>query len=257
VGFTPDGESLVIKVNGQSQTVSLDAQLSFTDQSVMADQFARSVEDFPVFGKAVNNQTQYVLPDRFSGPPSLNLDYQLIDDTPNAVVTGSDKNDFIKVANANSQGKAVDAGAGDDVIDGGVGSAFVTGGSGSNTFFLDGRAEGVSWSTITDFKLGTDKATIWGWKEGVSRVQFIEEDGGAPGYKGVTLHFENLLPSGAADGQTNDSLNSLTFSGKTLADFGAGSVEELNAQIAAGINPAFMTGVSEDEFGAHGYLYIS
>jgi Ca2+-binding RTX toxin-like protein len=257
IGITPDGKFLVIKTDGASKTVSLDSQLAFTDKSITADELSKTLDLTPVFKSVVNNQTEYVLPEKFTGPQGLNLDYQLIDDKPNAVVTGSDKNDFIKVANANSQGKAVDAGAGDDVIDGGVGSAFVTGGSGSNTFFLDGRAQGVSWSTITDFKLGTDKATIWGWKEGVSRVQFIEEDGGAPGYKGVTLHFENLLPSDAAVGQINDSLNSLTFSGKTLADFVASSVQELNAQIEAGTNSTFMTGVSEDQYGVHGYLYIA
>jgi Ca2+-binding RTX toxin-like protein len=214
----------------------------------------------PVFSSVRDGKTEYVLPEQFTGPASLNLDYQLIDDTPNAVVTGSDKNDFIKLANTESDGKAVDAGDGDDVIAGGGGSTFVTGGGGSNTFFLDGRAEGVSWSTITDFKLGGDggdKATIWGWKSGVSKVARIDENGGASGYEGVTFHFENLLPSDAGFDDRNPNWNSLTFSGKTLADFGASSIDELNAQIMEGSNPVFLTGVSVDEFGSHGYLYVS
>lgn len=257
IGLTPDGRSFVIKIDGVSQTVSRDALLDFADKTVAVADFIRSMDPIPVFSSVVNGKTIYVLPDKFTGPASLNLDYQLIDDTPNAVVTGSDKNDFIKLSNTNSIGKAVDAGAGDDVIDGGVGSAFVTGGAGSNTFFLDGRASGVSWSTITDFKLDVDKATIWGWKSGVSQVARIDDNGGAPGYEGVTLHFVNLLPSEAGFEDRNSNWNSLTFSGKTLADFGARSIEELNAQITAGSNPTFMTGVSVDEYGAHGYLYLS
>ena len=62
--------------------------------------------------------------------------------------------------------------AGADVIDGGTGSTFISGGGrvDADTFFLDGRGAGVSWSTITDFEQGLDRATIWGWKAGVSRV---------------------------------------------------------------------------------------
>jgi serralysin len=101
-----------------------------------------------------------VLPDRFTGPAELGLKYQLIDNTLNAVVTGSRDNDFIKMLNGASYGKAVNGGLGNDVIDGGVGSTFISGGGGSNIFFLDGRASGVSWSTITDFSVGIDKATV-------------------------------------------------------------------------------------------------
>ena len=115
----------------------------------------------------------------------------------------------------------------------------------------------MPWSTITDFKLGVDKATIWGWKSGVSKVARVDEGGGATGYEGVTLHFENLLPSGANDGDRNSNWNSLTFSGKTLADFGADSLDGLNAQIASGSNPFFITGQTVDDFGTHGYLYIA
>ena len=91
----------------------------------------------------------------------------------------------------------------------------------------------------------------------MSKVAALDASGGAEGYKGVTLHFDNLLPSDAGQGATNASLNSLTFSGKSLSDFGAGSIAELNAQIAAGDNPLFMTGVVEDQYGSHGYLYVA
>lgn len=192
----------------------------------------------------------------YDGPVDF-LDFILIDDTQNAIVAGTNYNDFIKLSNTNSAGKAVDGGGGDDVIDGGVGSTFISGGGGSNTFFLDGRASGVSWSTITDFAIGVDKATIWGWKQGISKVAGIDAPGGADGYKGLTLHFENLLPSDASITDKNSNLNSITFSDKTLSDFGVSSVEALNAQIAAGDNQFFMTGQTVDDFGTHGYLYIA
>jgi hypothetical protein len=85
----------------------------------------------------------------------------------------------------------------------------------------------------------------------------VEEFGGAEGYKGLTFHFENLLPSGASDEDRNSSWSSITFSGKTLSDFGASSMEALNAQIAAGTNPLFITDQTFDDFGTHGYLHIA
>jgi microcystin-dependent protein len=202
----------------------------------------------------------YALPEAFTGSESLNLDYQLIETADNAVVIGGDSNDYIKVASTHSIGKAVDGRGGNDLIDGGVGSTFISGGSGSNTIFIDGRASGVSWSTVTDFKLGQDKVTIWGWKLGVSKVSTLNSEvntGGAEGYTGLTLHFENLLPNDAVAEQTNLNFNSITFSDQRLSDFGATSLDELNAQIAEQTNSHFQVGVISDTFGDHGYLYIS
>jgi len=204
----------------------------------------------------------YTLPDLFTGLASLNLKYQLIETADNAVVYGSSDNDFIKVSSANSLGKAVNGGGGNDVIDGGVGSTFVTGGgttANSSTYFLDGRAPGTSWSTITDFKLDIDKATIWGFVKGVSSVDasFTNFNGaGAAGYEGLTLHFKNLLPSGQTSG-TNANLNSITLSGRTLQEFGASSLTELNNQINAGTNSNFLVGATQDSAGTHGYLFIN
>lgn len=256
IGLTPDGKFLIIKANGITKTVAIDSVLEFSDASSSASDLPNQIKPIPVFASVVSGVTQYVLPEVFAGPQSLNLKYQLIDTTPNAVVRGSVDNDFIKVAHETSDGKAVDAGEGDDVVDGGVGSTFITGGGGSNTFFLDGRAPGVSWSTITDFKLGTDKATIWGWKQGLSRVAAVEISG-AEGYQGLTLHFENLLPDDAAPGQTNLTLNSITLSRLGLSDLGVSSLEELNAQIASGGGGYFQVGSVSDQFGDHGYLYIN
>ena len=259
IGVSPDSGYLLIKVDGVTQSVPLGSSLSFNGRTVTTSDLTSSIIVQPVF-QSSGGSNGYALPEVFTGQASLNLDYQLIETADNAVVIGGATNDFIKVASTNSIGKAVDGRAGDDVIDGGAGSSFISGGAGSNTIFLDGRVPGVSWSTVADFKFGQDKATIWGWKAGLSRISTIFTDfntGGAEGYKGLTLHFENLLPDGAAPGQTNSNFNSITLTGLTLADFGATSLANLNAQISAGTNSHFIVGQTVDAFGEHGYLLLS
>jgi Ca2+-binding RTX toxin-like protein len=267
VGITPDGLSLIIKINGVLSSVLRGENLVFTDRSLSTEDLIDIKEDVPVF-LSNSDSSGYALGEIFTGPASLGLQYQLIETADNAVVIGSTANEFIKVSSTNSSGKAVDGGGGSDVIDGGVGSTFVSGGSGIDgtpnhartTFFLDGRAPGTSWSTITDYLIGSDKVTIWGWKQGVSKVSTAFSNynyGGAEGYEGLTLHFENLLPDNAAPGQTNSNLNSITLSGLMLEDFGASSLAELNTQIANKTSNYFQTGIVSDQFGDHGYLFFS
>jgi hypothetical protein len=256
IGLSPDGQYLLIKVGGVTQSFPVGSSLSFNGNTVTTSDLTNSITLQPVF-QSSGGSNGYTMPEVFTGPASLNLDYQLIETADNAVVIGGATNDFIKVASTNSIGKAVDGGAGDDVIDGGVGSTFISGGAGSNIIFLDGRAPGVSWSTVTDFKLGQDKATIWGWRQGVSKVSVLNEQGGANGFEGLTLHFQHLLPDEADSDQINSNFNSITLSGRTLAEFGVTSLEDLNAQIIAGTNSHFAAGKTVDDFGEHGYLLLS
>jgi Ca2+-binding RTX toxin-like protein len=261
-GLSADGSMLVLKfasnevvfLSVESTGFSL-AGVGYTPQQII-DQFTLR----PAFTYFVNNTTAYLLPDLFAGDASLGLLYQWIDTSADAVLVGSNFADFIVLQGTGN--KAVNGAGGADVIDGGTGSTFVSGGSGgdADTFFLDGRAPGVSWSTITDFELGRDKVTIWGWKEGVSRASVLFNDvdtGGATGYTGLTLHFENLLPDNAAAGSTNANFNSITLTGLSLADFGASSIQELNTQIANDLNSHFIVGQTVDVYGEHGYLFIS
>lgn len=261
-GLSADGSILVLKFAStelvflpiDSAGFSL-AGVSYTPQEII-DQFALR----PAFTYFVNNTTAYLLPELFTGDASLGLLYQWIDTSADAVLVGSNFADFIVLQGTGN--KAVNGTGGADVIDGGTGSTFVSGGSAgdADTFFLDGRAPGVSWSTITDFELGSDKVTIWGWKEGVSRASVLFNDvdtGGATGYTGLTLHFENLLPDNAAAGSTNANFNSITLTGLSLVDFGASSIEELNTQIANDLNSHFIVGQTVDAYGEHGYLFIS
>jgi serralysin len=242
-------------VAGADITVILSGLFNVEQFALAQDTIGLKVVTYISLG---SGSPQYLVPEAYQGP--LDIDYQLIDNTPNAVVIGSAFNDFLKLGGSGN--KAADGAAGADIIDGGTGSSFITGGGvgAADTFFLDGRASGVSWSTITDFEKGIDKATIWGWKAGVSRVSTAFADfnnGGATGYTGLTLHFEHLLPDGSALSDRNASLNSMTLTGMRLSDFGAISIEQLNEQIVAGTNPHFMAGSVTDAFGEHGYLYIS
>ncbi len=223
----------------------------------------------PFFSSFSNGVSQDIIPTIYTGPvPGLR--YELIDGTQNAVIVGSTSNEFIKLSSINSVGKAVDGNGGSDVIDGGVGSTFMSGGAGhsGSTFFLDGRVSGATWSTITDFRTGSDQVTIWGFIKGVSSVDASFADpnnDGAVGYTGLTLHFKNLLPSGQSTG-TNVDLNSITLSGLTLADIGASSLADLNNQIdnasyiaSTGqyhVNSHLLIGQTNDALGTHGYLFI-
>ena len=258
IGLSPDGHYLLIKVGGETKVVAAGSTIDFNGSSVTTTDLTNSISQIPVF-KSSGGTGGFALPDLYTGPASLGIKYQLIETAYNAVVTGSSDNDFIKVSSSNSIGKAVNGGGGNDVIDGGVGSTFVTGGTNHNTtFFLDGRAPGTSWSTITDFKNGVDKATIWGFVKGVSSIDtsFANYNSeGAAGYTGLTLHFKNLLPDGQTSG-SNANLNSITFSGHTLAELGASSLADLNSQINAGSNAHILVGSTQDASGTHSYLYI-
>lgn len=255
VAYASDGRGVVVtSAQGRDSMINVE-RVQFLDAEYTPAQLINLLPISAEFSFSKDGQSSGISPTLFTGPASLNLHYQLIDTTPGAIIAGSVINDFIVLQGGGN--KAVNGGLGDDVIDGGTGSTFVSGGGGTNTFFLDGRASGVSWSTITDFQLGQDKATIWGWKEGVSRVKEVVTNGGAAGYTGLTLHFENLLPDGSASSARNSSLNSITFSNKSLSDFGAESVTELNEQIASGSNSHFIVGQTTDGYGDHGYLFIS
>ena len=264
VGMSPDNSELLIKFNSGELLVVPSSQggaVTLGNTTYSTADITQHTAPQAVFSSLGNHQKSYVLPDLFTGPASLNLKYQLIDASVNAVIVGSTDNDFIKLGGSGN--KAVSGGGGNNVIDGGTGSTFISGGgttSNSNTFFLDGRANGTTWSTIADFHFNQDHATIWGWLAGVSKIDTLFTDantGGASGYTGLTLHFDNLLPDGSSNSTRNPNLNSITLSGHTLAEFGASSLADLNTQIANGTNSHFLVGQTHDTYGDHGYLWIN
>lgn len=137
--------------------------------------------------------------------PVARLDLQFLGSETGEAVGGTAFSDFI---NALGGDDAVAAGLGDDVVDGGTGSNFLTGGPGMDTFFLDGRGGGATWSTITDWEAG-EQLSLWGWLPGVSTSQWVAEDGTA-GFTGVTLHCD-LNGDGTVE-------TSVTWSGRSQAD---------------------------------------
>jgi len=140
----------------------------------------------------------------YSGPVSR-LDLQFIGNDHGEAIAGTAFSDFINAGGGND---AIDAGMGDDVIDGGTGSNFLTGGPGLDTFFLDGRGGGVTWSTITDWQAG-EQLSLWGWQPGVSKATWVANDG-TPGWTGVTLHAD-LNGDGTVE-------TSVTWTGRSQAD---------------------------------------
>ncbi len=141
---------------------------------------------------------------RYTGTVEF-LEFQFIGHQEDDIAIGSTSNDFFNLGEGDD---AVDGGIGDDVLDGGAGSNFLTGGEGSDTFFLDGRNSDITWSTITDFN--GDEVNIWGWNEGMSKLLSSEDNAGAEGFKGATLHYD-LNNDGTID-------TSITFGGLALSE---------------------------------------
>jgi Ca2+-binding RTX toxin-like protein len=151
----------------------------------------------------------------------------------------------------------VSGGVGDDVMDGGQGTAVLSGGLGQDTFFLDGRRALSTTSTVTDFEVGQDRVTVWGWQKGLSRVIATETAGANTAELSLTLTFENLLSSQRNADSGSPAVHSMKLSGLDLSDFGVSNVAELNGQIAAGSHAHFQTGTTVDAYGEHGYLSLS
>ena len=110
--------------------------------------------------------------------------------------------------------------SGRNVVDAGPGSNFLLGGTGDDVFFLDGRQNQETWNTIVGFHTG-DIATIFGYREGVSRYWW-EDSAGAAGYTGRTLRAD-LTGSGHIEA-------SLTFAGTRAADTASYSLTTGNVQ---------------------------
>lgn len=125
-----------------------------------------------------------ILMDNYSGPVAWLKNMYIGGEGWEAMV-GSDFADFL---NSRGGDDAIDGGRGDDVLDGGLGSNFLTGGPDNDTFFVDGRGGGVTWSTVTDLEKG-EWITAWGWREGTSKITWAEMSG-AEGAKGATAHID-------------------------------------------------------------------
>lgn len=160
----------------------------------------------PVFAvAAATSGTIAAIP--YTGPVG-HLDLQFIGTDTGEAIVGTAFSDFI---NAGGGTDAIDGGLGDDVIDGGLSSNFLTGGHGKDIFFLDGRGNAATWSTITDWEQG-EQLSLWGWMPGISNSVWVASDGTA-GWTGVTLHCD-LNGDGTIE-------TSVTWTGRSQADLPA------------------------------------
>jgi parallel beta-helix repeat protein len=164
------------------------------------------------------DQPVAVVGQAYTGPVA-GLQNEYISITPdNLNITATSPNWFIHSGGGED---AITATSGTNVLDGGTGSSFLTGGSGTDTFFVDSRgATGDIWTTIANFHAG-DSAVIWGVTPSTFNFDF-ENDQGAAGYTGLTLH-------ATAPGKPTASL---TFVGFTTADLSSGRIAE-----SSGVEP--------------------
>ncbi len=176
---------------------SLGGTVSYTDTTSQTSGTARA----DIYTGPVSSlQQQYI----WSGANGV----AMVADAPGTFLHGSSGDDALTVT------------AGSNVLDGGTGSNFLTGATGADggadTFFVDGRGGGLTWSTVNNFHHG-DAATIWGFVGGTS-TGFNAASGqgaftfdGVQGYHGATLHSEL---GGAGTGVNA----SLTIAGMSVAD---------------------------------------
>ena len=182
---------------GGANAASLGGTVAYTDTTTHTSGAARA----DIYTGPVSYlQQQYI----WSGTGGV----AMVADTPNTFLHGGSGDDALSVT------------AGSNVLDGGTGSNFLTGATGADggadTFFVDGRGGGVTWSTINNFHHG-DAVALFGFVAGTSTGldattgQGAFTTDGAKGYQGATLHAEL---GGAGTGVNA----SLTIAGLSVAD---------------------------------------
>jgi hypothetical protein len=202
--FGMDGNTLIVKYFDSTDTLVNIESLIFGGATAISVEYLQSsglLEELMTLHNS--GTTKKVLPDIYTGPVSW-LDYALLGSGTSDVAIGTSQNDFFNLLGGDD---AANGGGGDDVIDGGSGSNFLTGGGGRDDFFLDGRGGTTTWATITDWQAG-ERLTVWGWRPGVSKAQWVDGDGAA-GWTGVTMHGD-LDGNGVID-------TSVTWTGLTLS----------------------------------------
>ena len=146
----------------------------------------------------------------YTGPVSYLQTQFIWPGADSVVITAGVPNVFLKGGPAED---ALAVTSGSNVLDGGTGSNFLDGAmgtdGGTDTFFVDGRGGGNTWSTLVNFHVG-DAATLWGFMPGQSVMSWSADDGTA-GYTGATIHASLAGAGTAVDA-------SLTFAGISLAD---------------------------------------
>ncbi len=215
-----NGAGTLSLLNGSAVVGTLTLAGSYTGQSFNVAQGASGGYDVtlsaaapPPAAFAYTDQTANVsgtLAGTVYTGPVAGLQQQFIWGSADGVnITAGTGNVFLH-GNAGNDALAVTSGT--NVLDGGLGSNFLVGANGADggadTFFVDGRGGGVTWSTVSNFHHG-DAATIWGFT-GASAWSWTALDG-AQGHQGATIHSELGGPGSGVNA-------SITFASVSLLD---------------------------------------
>lgn len=158
----------------------------------------------------------YINGDTYTGPVAGLQRQYIWPSTDKVAIVASSPNVFLHGGIGDD---ALSVTSGTNVMDGGLGSNFLTGGTGADggmdTFFVDGRSGGVTWSTINGFHHG-DAVTVWGFTGASTGFSAATGKGafsldGVQGYQGATIHSEL---GGAGTGVNA----SFTLAGMSVAD---------------------------------------
>ncbi|MBK3733036.1 protease-like protein [Azospirillum brasilense] len=199
-----NGADLIVTGAGGTDRLSGVERLVFSDRIVARQEAAAALSRAAPDERALvqdGSRSYEVRMAPYDGPVA-GLRNQFLGTASGEAVIGSDQGDFMNLLGGND---AAQGGGGGDVLDGGAGSNFLSGGAGADTFFIDGRGENVTWSTVTDLQ-PEEWAIAWGWTDTVSTLTW-EDLAGAAGYQGATARID-------LDGNGGTDL-SLTFGGRT------------------------------------------
>lgn len=178
------------------------SQIGVLQGSVHDDDDAPGAAELTLLA-AATGQPRPAAPGWYNGAV-LDLEKELILlGSEGVVLVASTPNWFLRTGSGND---AIAAGSGVNVIDGGSGSNFLSG-QGRENYFVDARGlTAPVWSTIVG-RDAFDTVSVW-IDKGVQPTIFWEENQGAEGYRGLTMHVI----------QPGRPLASLTMPGFTLAD---------------------------------------
>lgn len=210
--FTSNGatvSSIAFNGNYTTSSFTLGTQLGSTFEKTVITTSVPDAVQAIAYTDVVSNISAADVAQPYSDPNVPYLNYAYFWNSSDAVaIAASVSNVFL---HGNSAGDALQAFGGQNVLDGGGGSNFLIGATGSDggsdVFFVDGRDQVNTWSTIVNFHKG-DTAVIFGFKQGISTQPWTASDGAA-GYAGATLHSEL---NGAGTGVNG----SMTFTGISL-----------------------------------------
>lgn len=216
IGGNYNGGPVLFESDGTTAGTSLVAS-GVTPYSAFGGANAASLGSTVAYTDTTSHTSGAAHADIYTGPVSYLQQQYIWSGTGGVAMAADAAGTFLHGGNGDD---ALSVTAGSNVLDGGLGSNFLTGATGADggtdTFFVDGRGGGVTWSTINNFHHG-DAVTLWGFVGGTS-TGFNGATGqgaltldGIQGYQGATLHAEL---GGAGTGVNA----SLTIAGLSVAD---------------------------------------